>query len=268
MASILDEIVTAKQQELALQKWAVPLQLLQESAIAQSKPLDLSGALMGGEVRLIAEIKKASPSRGLLCPDFDPVHLAQDYASNGAAAISVLTDPRFQGEIEHLTLVKKTGASQGAPVLRKDFIFDPYQVYEARAAGADAILLIVAILSAAKLKELLGLSMEMRMQCLVEVHDEEELLVALDAGAEVVGINNRDLRTFTTDLAVTERLAPLVPRGKIIVSESGISNRDHLRRVGKHGVNGVLVGEALVTATDVGEKVRELTGQEIPSPRS
>ena len=126
----------------------------------------------------------------------------------------------------------------------------------------------MAILSAAQLKELLDLSMEMWMQCLVEIHDEEELQVALDAGAEVVGINNRDLRTFTTDLAVTERLVPLVPRGKIIVSESGISNRDHLRRLGKHGVNGILVGEALLTAKDVGEKVRELTGQEIPSTSS
>ena len=268
MANILEDIVAAKRQELALQKETVSLQTLQESASSQQRPLNLSGALMGGGVGLIAEIKKASPSRGLLCPDFDPVRLADIYTSNGAAAISILTDLRFQGELDHLAQVKQTGASQRVPVLRKDFIFDPYQVYEARAAGADAILLIVAILAADQLKELLDLSMEMWMQCLVEVHDEEELQVALDAGAEVVGINNRDLRTFTTDLAVTERLAPLVPRGKIIVSESGISNRDHLRRVGKHRVNGVLVGEALVTAKNVGEKVRELTGQEIPSTRS
>ena len=268
MANILDDIVAAKRQELALQKETVPLRALQASAASQQRPLNLSNALMGEGIRLIAEIKKASPSRGLLCPDFDPVHLADIYASNGAAAISVLTDLRFQGEIDHLAQVKQTGASQLAPVLRKDFIFDPYQVYEARAAGADAILLIVAILSAAQLKELLNLSMEMLMHCLVEVHDEEELQVALDAGADVVGINNRDLSTFTTDLAVTERLAPLVPAGKIIVSESGISNRDHLCRVGKHRVNAVLVGEALVTAKDVGEKVRELTGQEIPTTRS
>ena len=267
MANILEEIVAAKRQELALQKKSVPLSALRESSATQPRPLNLSGALMAGGIRLIAEVKKASPSRGLLCPDFDAVRLARIYARNGAAAISVLTDPRFQGEIDHLAQVKQTGASQRVPVLRKDFIFDPYQIYEARAAGADALLLIVAILSIQELRGLLALSAELWMQCLVEVHDEAELQAALDAGAEIVGINNRDLRTFTTDLAVTERLAPLVPRGKIVVSESGISNQDHLRRLGKYRVNGVLVGEALVTAKDVGEKVRELTGKEIPSPR-
>ncbi len=268
MTNILEEIVAAKRKELAAQKEAVPLDTLGDAAMGRPRPLNLSGALMGGEVRLIAEVKKASPSRGLLCPDFDAVRLGDTYARNGAAAISVLTDPRFQGTLDHLTQVKQTGASQRAPVLRKDFIFDPYQVYEARAAGADALLLIAAILSAPQLRELLALSTELWMQCLVEVHDEAELQAALDAGAEVVGINNRDLRTFTTDLAVTRRLAPLVPRGKIIVSESGISNREHLRQLTKYRVNGVLVGEALVTADDVGQKVRELTGQEAGSPRA
>ncbi len=265
MASILDEIVAAKKEELALQKESVSLEALQTQISSQPRPLNLSGALIGGGIRLIAEVKKASPSRGLLSPDFDPVRLADTYASNGAAAISVLTDPRFQGELEHIVQIKATGASQRAPVLRKDFIFDPYQVYEARAAGADALLLIVSILSPQKLKELLDLSQELWMQCLVEVHDGGELQVALDAGAEVIGINNRDLRTFTTDLAVTDRLAPLVPRGKIIVSESGISSREHLRRLSRVRVHGALVGEALVTAPDIAEKVRELTGQAIPS---
>ena len=261
MTNILDEIVAAKRKELALQKEAAPLDALQQEIAAQPRPLNLSGALMGGGIRLIAEVKKASPSRGLLCPDFDPVRLAGTYASNGAAAISVLTDPRFQGELGHLTLVKTSGASQRAPVLRKDFLFDPYQVYEARAAGADALLLIAAILSPQQLRKLLDLSRELWMQCLVEVHDEAELQMALDSGAEVIGINNRDLRTFTTDLAVTERLAPLVPRGKIIVSESGISSREDLQRLRQARVNAVLVGEALVTAPDVAEKVREFTGQ-------
>ena len=264
MANILEEIVAAKQQELAVQKEKISLDALQKLMASQQAPLNLSAALMGGGIRLIAEVKKASPSRGLLCPDFDPVRLASTYASNGAAAISVLTDPRFLGELEHLDQIKKSGASQHAPVLRKDFIFDPYQVYEARAAGADALLLIVAVLSLQQIKDLLDLSTELRMQCLVEVHDEQELTTALDAGAEVIGINNRDLSTFTTDLAVTERLAPLVPRDKIVVSESGISNREHLRRLGSHRVNAVLVGEALVTAQDVGNKVREFTGQEAP----
>ncbi len=265
MPGILDEIIDAKRGELASQKEAVPLGTLQERIASRPSPLNLSGALMGGGIRLIAEVKKTSPSRGLLCPDFDPVRLARVYASNGAAAISVLTDARFLGELDHIVRIKEAGASQRAPVLRKDFILDPYQVYEARAAGADALLLIVAILSPRQLVDLLGLSQEFWMQCLVEVHDEEELRVALDAGAEVIGINNRDLRTFTTDLAVTERLAPLVPRGKIVVSESGISGRDHLRRLGRTRVNAVLVGEALVTAPDVAEKVRELTGRAIPS---
>jgi indole-3-glycerol phosphate synthase len=213
---------------------------------------------------LIAEVKKAAPSRGLLCPSFDPVRLARAYARNGAAAISVLTDPRFQGELDHIVRIKEAGASLRAPALRTDFIFDPYQVHEARAAGADALLLIVAILSPQQLKELLNLSQELWMQCLVEVHDEAELRVALDAGAEVIGINNRDLSTFDTDLAVTERLAPLVPRGRLVVSESGINSQEHLRRLSRTRVNGVLVGEALVTAPDVGEKVREFTGQAIP----
>ena len=193
------------------------------------------------------------------------MRLAAIYAGNGAAAISVLTDVRFQGELEHLAQIKKTGASQRLPVLRKDFIFDPYQVYEARSVGADALLLIVAVLSPQELKELLEVTHSLWMQCLVEVHDEEELETALAAGAEIIGINNRDLRTFTTDLAVTRRLAPLIPKGKLVVSESGIHNSDDLRQLARDRVNAVLVGEALVTANDVAEKVRELTGQTVPS---
>jgi len=265
MPNILDEIITAKRVELAEGMSQVSLADLESAAANQPRPLNLSGALLGGGVRLIAEIKKASPSRGLLMPDFDHLKLAETYASNGAAAISCLTDPRFQGELAHLLQIKESGASQRAPVMRKDFIFDPYQVVETRAAGADAMLLIVAILEPAQLKELLEAAQAHWMQCLVEVHDEAELETAVDAGADIVGINNRDLRTFTTDLSVTERLAPLVPRGKQIVSESGIFTRDHLRQMNRIRVNAVLVGEALVTAPDVGEKVRELTGQKAPA---
>lgn len=264
MPNILDEIVEAKTKELALQKRNLGQRELESRSSAQTPPLNLSGALMGNGVRLIAEVKKASPSRGLLSNDFDPVRLAETYAENGAAAISVLTDPRFQGEPEHLAQIKASGASRRAPVLRKDFIFDPYQVYEARSVGADALLLIVSILGPKQLKELLALSMSLWMQCLVEVHDQGELETALEAGAEIIGINNRDLRTFTTDLAVTEELAPLVPRGKIIVSESGINSKEDMVRLGALGVNAVLVGEALVTAPDVAGKVRELTGLTVP----
>lgn len=265
MPSILDEIVSDKRQELARQKELVPPDQLEQRIVAQQTPLDLSHALQGRGVQLMAEVKKASPSRGVLCPDFDPVRIAGTYAGNGAAAISVLTDPRFEGELDHIVQIKQSGVSQRAPVLRKDFIFDPYQVYEARAIGADALLLIVAILTPQQLTELLELSRRLWMQCLVEVHDRTELQVALDAGAEIIGINNRDLRTFTTDLSVTERLVPLIPRGKVIVSESGISTRDHLRQLGEMGVDAVLVGEALVTAPDIAAKVRDLTGQVIPS---
>ena len=265
MPNILDEIVAAKRVELAESKTQVSLADLETAAAGQPRPLNLSGALLGGGVRLIAEVKKASPSRGLLMPNFDHLKLADTYASNGAAAISCLTDPRFQGELGHLRQIKEAGASRRAPVMRKDFIFDPYQVVETRAAGADAMLLIVAILEPTQLKELLAAAQSHWMQCLVEVHDEAELETAVDAGAEIIGINNRDLRIFTTDLGVTERLAPLVPRGKQIVSESGISTRDHLQQMNRFRVNAVLVGEALVTAPDIGEKIRELTGQKAPA---
>ena len=258
MPNILDEIVTAKGKELAQVKASAPLAVVQERIAQRPNPLSLAGVLRGGEVRLIAEVKKASPSRGLLCPDFDPVQLASTYADNGAAAISVLTDPRFQGEPEHLSGIKGSGVTGSAPVLRKDFIFDSYQVYEARAMGADAYLLIVAILSPAQLAELLAQGRELGMDALVEIHDEDELQVALDVGAEIIGINNRDLRTFKTDLSTTEDLAPLIPGEKAIVSESGIFTPEHLHRLGQLGVDAVLVGEALVTAPDAAAKVREL----------
>ncbi len=265
MPSILDKIVSAKRLELAEVKRDAPLAAVQQAAAQQPPPLDLSGALAADGIRLIAEVKKASPSRGLLSPDFDPVLLAGIYAANGAAAVSCLTDPRFQGELAHLSAIKQTGASGAAPVLRKDFIFDPYQVYEARAAGADAVLLIVDILEPALLKELLDTASSLGMQSLVEVHDEGDLETAVAAGAEIIGINNRDLHTFTTDLAVTQRLAPRVPSGKALVSESGIFTRDDLTLLDRVNVNAVLVGEALVTAPDVGAKVRELSGHPEPA---
>ena len=256
---ILREIVEVKRREVERLKIEAPIALLEERIEAQSPPLNLAGALMGDSVRVIAEIKKASPAKGLLRPDFDPVSLATIYADNGAAAISVLTNAdHFQGSIRHLEAVHGVANPRGIPVLRKEFIFDPYQVYEARAYGADAILLIVSMLPIENLKHLTQLSEKLWMQCLVEVHDEEELKVALDAGAEVVGINNRDLRIFKTRLEVTERLAPLIPEGKIMVSESGITSRDHVQQVKRAGAHAVLVGEALVTAPDVGAKLREL----------
>ena len=262
MTTILDDIVAAKRTELEQQKSESPLDSLEKKIGTQSPPLNLSGALLSDRVRLIGEVKKSSPSRGLLRPDFNPVDLARTYVENGAAAISVLTDPRFEGTLDHLVDVKRAVGSSGAPVLRKDFIFDPYQVYESRACGADAFLLIVSILTPRQLGDLLALSRRFWMQCLVEVHTKEELERALDAGAEIIGINNRDLRTFRTDLSVTQKLAPLVPKGKLIVGESGISSKEDVLKLGKLGVHAVLVGEALVTSPDVGAKVRELAGQQ------
>ena len=257
--SILDRILQAKRREVEDLKARVPLSELEERIQKQPPPLNFGGALWGPEVRLIAEVKKASPSRGLLRSEFDPPSLANAYLDNGAAAISVLTEAdHFQGSLEHMAQVKEAAHPRGVPVLRKDFIFDEYQVYEARAYGADALLLIVAAITPQCLQDLLRLGQRLWMQCLVEVHNEEELATALDAGAEVIGINNRDLLTFVTDLSVTERLAPRVPKGKIIVSESGISTREHIRRLKGLGVHAALVGEALVTAPDVAAKVREL----------
>ena len=256
---ILKKIVEVKRRDVERLKTEAPRAGLQERIRRQGPALNLAGALMGDTVRVIAEAKKASPSKGLLRADFDPVALATTYADNGAAAMSVLTEvDHFQGSIQYLEAVAEEVHPRGLPVLRKDFIFDPYQVYEARAHGADAILLIVAMLERDELRELIDLAQEFWMQCLVEVHDEEELRVALDAGAEIMGINNRDLRTFETDLEVTERLAPSVPEGKTIVSESGISSREQIQRVHRAGAHAALVGEGLVAAPDPGAALREL----------
>ena len=201
----------------------------------------------------------------MLREDFQPTELAATYSGNGAAAISVITDGHFLGEPAHLTAVKETGASGSAPVLRKDFLFDPYQVYEARAIGADTYLLIVDILSPSQLAELIHLGAELGMTPLVETHDADEIATAVEAGAQVIGINNRDLHTFVTDLATTESLAPLIPSDKVIVSESGISAPEDLARLEPFGINAALVGEALVTAADTAGKVRSLTGAPVPA---
>lgn len=251
MPSILDKIVAAKREELAEAQRAAPLAAVQRMAMEQPRPLSLSAALSGHGIRLIAEVKKASPSRGLLSPDFDPVRLAETYVANGAAAVSCLTDPRFQGELAHLSAIKQSGVSGSAPVLRKDFLFDPYQVYEARAAGADGILLIVAILDPALLKELLQIAQSLSMQCLVEVHDEGELETAVEADAEIIGINNRDLHTFEEDLGTTERLRPLVPPGIPLVAASGVRTPADLARMRACGVDAVLIGEGLTRGGDI-----------------
>ena len=261
MTTILDQILVAKRIEVEGRQRKEPLGALERRAKATPLPLNFSGALMGPGVRLIAEVKKASPSRGVLRSDLDPVALARAYAENGAAAISVLTEvDHFQGSLHHLEEVKESVRDAGIPVLRKDFIFDPYQVYEARACSADALLLIVAMLEPSQLRELLDVAQTVWLQVLVEVHSEAELGVALEAGAEVIGINHRDLKTFQMDTSLAQRLRPLIPQGKIVVAESGINSGEDVARLRKAGVNAVLVGEALVTAADVAAKVRELAG--------
>ncbi len=256
---ILRVIVEVKRREVERLKADTPVEQLEERISAQTPPLDFAAALRGDKVRVIAEVKKASPAKGLLRPDFDAAGLAATYVDNGAAAISVLTNTaHFHGTIEHLEAVAEIAHPRSVPLLRKEFVFDTYQVYETRACGADAILLIVAMLELTLLEELLALATDLGLQVLVEVHDEAELEAALNVGAALIGVNNRDLRTFKTDLAVTERLAPTIPAGKIVVSESGISSREDVQRLGEAGASAVLVGEALLTAPDVGAKLREL----------
>jgi len=264
MSTILDKIVARTRADLEEEKQRVPLEEMRRRAREAPPPRDFLGALKGAEMstthseaKLIAEVKKASPSKGLLAPDFDPIALARAYEAGGASAISVLTEPHFfQGSLEHLAAVR---AAVSLPVLRKDFIVDPYQVYQARAAGADAILLICALLDDSDLALLLGLAQQVGMRCLVEVHDEEETRRALASGAQIIGINNRDLRDFHVDTNVTRRLRELIPRDRVVVSESGLHTGQDVQSAAYMGAQAVLIGEALVTAKDVIEKVRELS---------
>ena len=255
---ILDNIVRDKKRELARVKEEVSLAELQLRAEKQPPPLDMIAALGGDGISLIAEVKKASPSRGVIREGLDPVSLAKTYAQNGAAGVSVLTETNyFMGHLEYLSAIK--GALRdGPPVLRKDFIFDRYQIYESRAYGADCLLLIAAILEEEQLRGLLSLSREFGMSCLVETHNEGEVQIALSSGAEIVGINNRDLSTFNVDLATTIRLRPMIPEERIVVSESGIRTREDVLRLSGCGVDAVLVGEVLVTARDTAAIMRGL----------
>jgi indole-3-glycerol phosphate synthase len=256
---ILDDIVADKRKELAQAKVETPLRELEVRIYQQNAPLDFGGVLCNDGVSIIAEVKKASPSKGLLCPDFEPVGLARAYAEGGAAAISVLTEVSyFQGSLDYLLQIRGALGAARVPLLRKDFIFDPYQVYEARAYGADAILLIAAILEDSQLEGLIALASELGMQSLVEVHDDTELARILNGSAWIIGINNRDLRTFEVDIHTTERLRSLIPLERIVVSESGISRREDIDRLREWDVNAALIGEALVTADDVIARLREL----------
>lgn len=253
---MLNKIVAQKEEEVEHRKKSLPLSHLKELIARREAPLDFAHALEDTHARLIAEVKRASPSRGILRPDFDPVELAKKYAKGGAAAISVLTEANyFGGNIDHLVAIRD---EINLPLLRKDFIFDPYQVYESRAYGADALLLIVATLNQKQFGELLSLSHDLGLSCLVEVHNEDEIERAVSNQAKIIGINNRDLTTFITDIDTTRRLLPLIPSGTIVVSESGVKSRSDMEKLKGWGVNAVLIGEALVTADDIIAKMREL----------
>src|SRR5579885_3643048 len=219
MASVLDRIFAAKRVELEQRRRAIGLDQIKALATQAEPPRDFAGALRNRRPAIIAEIKRASPSKGDILPGLDPAQIAQTYAGHGAAAISVLTDAHFKGSLDDLKLVRRT---VDLPLLRKDFMFDPYQVYEARAAGADCILLIAAMLPEAAMRELHALAHDLGMAALVEVHNDGEFEIAGKIGATLIGINNRDLHTFVTDIAVTERLLALRKSGALIVSESGI----------------------------------------------
>lgn len=257
--SFLARIVSNKQDEIACAQKKLPLTALQQTAQTQAAPLDFRGALTNGEsLVVIAEMKKSSPSAGVLRENFNPAALAKSYATHGAAALSILTEEKFfGGNTENL---QKARAVCALPILRKDFILDPYQIWEARAFGADAILLIAALLDRSQLFELLLETAETGMQALVEVHNEAELDRALLVGANLIGMNNRDLQTFEVTLETTERLSKLIPASCVRVAESGIKSRHDVERMAACGVDAILVGSHLMRHADPGQALAELTG--------
>jgi indole-3-glycerol phosphate synthase/phosphoribosylanthranilate isomerase/anthranilate synthase/indole-3-glycerol phosphate synthase/phosphoribosylanthranilate isomerase len=253
----LDRIVTQTRADLVQRKIDQPLAELQRLATEQTPPRDLIAAFTPrSRVHLIAEVKRASPSKGMLAPHLNPVELAQMYEANGAAVISVLTEPHFfLGSPEYLTAIKR---AVQIPVLRKDFIIDDYQVYEARAWGADAILLICAILDDTQLRHLLALAHELHMQCLVEVHNREEAQRAVAAGARVIGVNSRDLVTFKMNPYLIRDIRSIIPANRIVIAESGIHSAADARRLARYDVQGMLVGESLVVSNDVAAQMQIL----------
>jgi indole-3-glycerol phosphate synthase len=260
MPTILDRIVATKWEEIAAAKAAVPLANLRER-LAEAPPVrDFLAALAGeGPVRLIAEVKKASPSKGVIREDFEPVQIAETYQRHGATCLSVLTDEKyFQGSLDYLRRIR---ASVDLPVLRKDFILDPYQLVEARAAGADAVLLIAECLDDQNLQRLHDEAVSLGLTPLVELYDAANVPRVLAIGARLIGVNNRDLKTFDVDLEHTVRLRREVPHNRLLVGESGIRTRQDVERLAAAGVNAILVGETLMAAADIGAAVDALLGR-------
>ena len=270
--SFLDRIIETKRQEVAERKGRVPVESLRETIATLGRPRNFFQAVTGPgrfKLNLIAEVKKASPSAGVIRPDFDPVTIAEAYAKAGAKALSVLTDETyFQGKLEYIQQVRD---KVKLPVLRKDFIIDPYQVYESRAAGADAILLIAECLETSELIDLQILATELNLTVLIEVHDLDNLMRVRDQvigfphrSYSLLGINNRDLRTFKTDLGTTLRMAELVEDRGVLVAESGINTREDVKKLAQAGVRAALVGESLMRSDDIVGKVREMFGARFP----
>jgi indole-3-glycerol phosphate synthase len=254
--NVLQDILAVKREEVASKRRAVPLSALQDLGLYHEPRRPFAHPLFTGRFSIIAEIKKASPSRGVIREDFDPAAIACSYERGGAAALSVLTDERFfQGRLDLLSLVR---TRTSLPVLRKDFLIDPYQIHEARAAGADAVLLIVAALGRARLGELSHEADICGLETLVEVHNEEELAIALELTGGIIGVNNRDLTSFLTDLRVSLRLGALIPRKILSVSESGIGSAEDLQRLAEAGFRAALIGEAFMKHPDPGDALRSL----------
>ena len=259
MSTILDTILAAKREEVGAARAARSFADVDTAARSAPPVRTFAEALRrphGAAVRVLAEIKRASPSAGAIRPGADPAEIAADYANGGATALSVLTDKQFfDGELSFLARVRERVQ---LPLLRKDFVIDAYQIAEARAAGADAVLLIVAALDERQLTELLAAAKSYHLDALVEVHDTREADIALSVGAMIVGVNHRDLRTFTMDMTLTAQIAPRVPPGTILVGESGIKTADDVRRLGEAGAHAVLVGEHLMRQPSPGAALREL----------
>jgi indole-3-glycerol phosphate synthase len=263
MPDVLKKIVDYKTGELARAKSDAPLEeIVARIADLEDQPRGFEAAIVNacgsGWTPIIAEVKKGSPSKGVIRADFDPLDIAQIYQENGATCLSVLTDEHFfLGHLSYLALIRE---QVSLPLLRKDFIFDPYQIYQARAAGADAILLIAAMLELSQLRDFAAIARELSLDVLLEVHDEAEMETALKTDCNLIGINNRNLRSFEVDVTTSERLAKLVPAGRLVVAESGINTRQEIVRLTEEGLHAFLIGESLMREADIGAKLQELVG--------
>jgi indole-3-glycerol phosphate synthase len=256
MSEILATIAEHVRGVVERRRREMPVEALREQPLFKAAVRGFARSLTDLRRHIVAEVKKASPSKGLIRADFDPLAIAKDYAAHGASAISVLTEERFfQGSLDYLAAIHD---AVSVPLLRKDFTLDPYQLVEAKSYGADAVLLIAAMLDASFMRDLSAQASTLGLDVIIEVHTEKELAAAVDAGAQVIGINNRDLKTFAVDLAVTERLAPMIPQGTPAVCESGIDSVEQIRRIERCGVHIFLIGEALMRAPAPGQKLEKL----------